>query len=275
MNPQTIPFPVSRHHHWWQDVSNLKCYVMNWVQRHTHMNWVQRHTNIPMAMMFTRYIHTKWSSIQRKMLGIMIVDIGTFNYAQGICDVLSKLYSKICFRHNNMREIYYGFECTSNCSQKTEIIKAPWPGGKKGLAVYVPSSPTEGDHTRCIWYRGMLNDINDVGFVMQIKICAEYRDWYPRPRQFFQEPGLGPMDLSPGILDKSVKAMDVPVLCTHLNLFDSIYIPIFISSVAWMWAVHFRTATVHLLDCPQSSEWGWKSENRFSTHAMHGIGAAR
>ena len=39
--------------------------------------------------------------------------------------------------------------------------------------------------------------------VIQIKICAEYRDMLPRPRLVCQEPGLRPIGRSPGVPDKS------------------------------------------------------------------------
>ena len=39
--------------------------------------------------------------------------------------------------------------------------------------------------------------------IIQIKICAEYRDMLPRPRLVCQEPGLRPIGRSPGVPDKS------------------------------------------------------------------------
>ena len=39
--------------------------------------------------------------------------------------------------------------------------------------------------------------------VIQIKICAEYRDMLPRPRLVCQEPGLRPIGRSAGVPDKS------------------------------------------------------------------------
>ena len=43
--------------------------------------------------------------------------------------------------------------------------------------------------------------------VIQIKICAEYRDMLPRPRLVCQEPGLRPIDRSPGVPDKSSRGL--------------------------------------------------------------------
>ena len=40
-------------------------------------------------------------------------------------------------------------------------------------------------------------------YIIQIKICAEYRDMLPRPRLVCQEPGLRPIGRSPGVPDKS------------------------------------------------------------------------
>ena len=46
-----------------------------------------------------------------------------------------------------------------------------------------------------------------VFFVIQIKICAEYRDMLPRPRLVCQEPGLRPIGRSPGVPDKSSRGL--------------------------------------------------------------------
>ena len=42
--------------------------------------------------------------------------------------------------------------------------------------------------------------------IIQIKICAEYRDMLPRPRLVCQEAGLRPIGRSPGVPDKSSRA---------------------------------------------------------------------
>ena len=46
-----------------------------------------------------------------------------------------------------------------------------------------------------------------IGMVIQIKICAEYRDMLPRPRLVCQEPGLRPIGRSPGVPDKSSRGL--------------------------------------------------------------------
>ena len=53
-------------------------------------------------------------------------------------------------------------------------------------------------------YINILSNIEfDANFIIQIKICAEYRDMLPRPRLVCQEPGLRPIGRSPGVPDKS------------------------------------------------------------------------
>ena len=44
-------------------------------------------------------------------------------------------------------------------------------------------------------------------FIIQSKICAEYRDVLPRPRLVCQEPGLRPIGRSPGVPDKSSRGL--------------------------------------------------------------------
>ena len=44
-------------------------------------------------------------------------------------------------------------------------------------------------------------------FIIQIKICAEYRDMLPRLRLVCQEPGLRPIGQSPGVPDKSSRGL--------------------------------------------------------------------
>ena len=49
--------------------------------------------------------------------------------------------------------------------------------------------------------------VYNVGIIIQIKICAEYRDMLPRPRLVCQEPGLRPIGRSPGVPDKSSRGL--------------------------------------------------------------------
>ena len=46
-----------------------------------------------------------------------------------------------------------------------------------------------------------------VCFIIQTKICAEYRDMLPRPRLVCQEPGLRLIGRSPGVPDKSSRGL--------------------------------------------------------------------
>ena len=53
-----------------------------------------------------------------------------------------------------------------------------------------------------VWYLTMI-----VAHVIQIEICAEYRDMQPRPSLVCQEPGLRPIGRSPGVPDKSSRSL--------------------------------------------------------------------
>ena len=82
--------------------------------------------------------------------------------------------------------------------------------------------------------------------VIQIKICAEYRDMLPRPRlDLSGAPGLRPIGLSPGSWQ------------TSLNLFYSIHFFNFQFLCGFGWEP-CRTATMHSAPCHCSllSEWG-------------------
>ena len=68
--------------------------------------------------------------------------------------------------------------------------------------------------------------------VIQIKICAEYRDMLPRPRLVCQEPGMRPIGRSPGVPDKSSRGLGSMSRYSAqiLNLFYSIHFPNFFHS---------------------------------------------
>ena len=55
---------------------------------------------------------------------------------------------------------------------------------------------------QCVSYDD-ISSVPHTTYVIQIKICAEYRDMLPRPRLVCQEPGLRSIGLSPGVADKS------------------------------------------------------------------------
>ena len=64
-----------------------------------------------------------------------------------------------------------------------------------------------------------------VFYVIQIKICSEYRDVLPRPRLVCQEPRLRSIGRSPGVPDKSSRGLGSMsrFFCTDLHLFYSIH----------------------------------------------------
>ena len=73
-------------------------------------------------------------------------------------------------------------------------------------------------------------------FVIQIKICAEYRDMLPRPRLVCQEPGLRPIGRSPGVPDKSSQGLGSMsrysaqiLICFIAYIFLIFFIPL------WVW----------------------------------------
>ena len=89
--------------------------------------------------------------------------------------------------------------------------------------------------------------------VIQIKICAEYRDMLPRPRLVCQEPGLRPIGRSPGVPDKSSRGLG------SMSRYSA---QILICFIAYIFLIFFhssvglvgncRTASVHsaLCHCP-------------------------
>ena len=107
-------------------------------------------------------------------------------------------------------------------------------------------------------------------FIIQLKICAKYRDLLPRPRLVFQEPGLRPIGWSPGVHDKSSRGLGSMSRCSSQILICFIaYIFLFLFLCGFGWELS-RTASMHsaLCYCPLSSEWGWSSDNQSSHHAL-------
>ena len=73
-------------------------------------------------------------------------------------------------------------------------------------------------------------------YIIQIKICAEYRDMLPRPRLVCQEPGLRPIGRSPGVPDKSSRRLGSMsrysaqiLICFIAYIFLIFFIPL------WVW----------------------------------------
>ena len=72
--------------------------------------------------------------------------------------------------------------------------------------------------------------------IIQIKICADYRDMLPRPRLICQEPGLRPIGRSPGVPDKSSRGLGSMsrysaqiLICFIAYIFLFFFIPL------WVW----------------------------------------
>ena len=73
-------------------------------------------------------------------------------------------------------------------------------------------------------------------YIIQIKICAKYRDMLLRPRLVCQEPGLRPIGRSPGVPDKSSRGLgSMPrysaqiLICFITYIFLIFFIPL------WVW----------------------------------------
>ena len=82
------------------------------------------------------------------------------------------------------------------------------------------------------------------GYIIQIKICAEYRDMQPRPRLVCQEPrldlsgtpGLRPIGLSPGVPDKSSRGLgSMSRYSVHILICFIAYIFLFFFIPLWVW----------------------------------------
>ena len=112
---------------------------------------------------------------------------------------------------------------------------------------------------------------NQYIFVIQIKICAEYRDMLPRPRLVCQEPGLRPTGRSPGVPDKSSRGLgSMSRYSAQIIICFIAYIFLFFSFLCGFGWELCKTASMHsaLCHCPLSSEWGWSSDNQSSQHAL-------
>ena len=78
-------------------------------------------------------------------------------------------------------------------------------------------------------------------YIIQIKICAEYRDMLPRPRLVCQEPGLRPIGGSPGVPDKSSWGLGSMsrysaqiLICFIAYIFLIFFIPLWV----WLGTLH-------------------------------------
>ena len=87
-------------------------------------------------------------------------------------------------------------------------------------------------------------------YIIQIKICAEYRDMLPRPRLVCQEPGLRPIGRNPDVPDKSSRCLGSMfryssqiLICFIAYIFD-----FFIT--LWVWLGTLQDC--HHAQCPLS-----------------------
>ena len=67
----------------------------------------------------------------------------------------------------------------------------------------------------------------------------------------------------------------VPIFCRDLNLFYSIYFPIFNSSMRWVGNLAFLDCHSALCQYPLSSVLDCSSDNQMSQHALHGLKCGR
>ena len=87
-----------------------------------------------------------------------------------------------------------------------------------------------------------------LALVIQIKICAQYRDMLPRPRLVCQEPGLRPIGRSPGVPDKSSRGLgsmsrySAQILICFIAYIFSIFISL------WVWLGTLQNC--HHAQCP-------------------------
>ena len=86
-------------------------------------------------------------------------------------------------------------------------------------------------------------------FVIQIKICAEYRDMLPRPRLVCQEPGLRPIGRSPGVPDKSSRGLgSMSRYSAQILICFIAYIFLFLLFPLWVWLGTVQDC--HHAQCP-------------------------
>ena len=114
-----------------------------------------------------------------------------------------------------------------------------------------------------------------VALVIQIKICAEYRDMLPRPRLVCQEPGLRPIGRSPGVPDKSSRGLGSMsrysaqiLICFIAYIFQFVYSSVgLVGHFAGLPLCPVPSATVH---CNQNEA----SHQTIKAPSMHCWGAA-
>ena len=109
--------------------------------------------------------------------------------------------------------------------------------------------------------------------IIQIKICAEYRDMLPRPRLGCQEPGLRPIGRSPGVPDKSSRGLGSMsrysaqiLICFIAYIFSIFNFSVgLVGNLAELPPCTVPPATVH---CYQNEAAQCSSDNQISQHAL-------
>ena len=110
-------------------------------------------------------------------------------------------------------------------------------------------------------------------YIIQIKICAEYRDMLPRPRLVCQEPGLRPIGRSPGVPDKSSRGLGSMsrysaqiLICFIAYIFSIFNFSVgLVGNLAELPPCTVPPATVH---CYQNEAAQCSSDNQISQHAL-------
>ena len=113
----------------------------------------------------------------------------------------------------------------------------------------------------------------NTAYVIQIKICAEYRDMLPRPRLVCQEPGLRPIGRSPGVPDKSSRGLGSMsrysaqiLICFIAYIFSIFNFSVgLVGNLAELPPCTVPPATVH---CYQNEAAQCSSDNQISQHAL-------
>ena len=123
------------------------------------------------------------------------------------------------------------------------------------------------------WIIFMVNCKTAVTLIIQIKICAEYRDMLPRPRLVCQEPGLRPIGRSPGVPDKSSRGLGSMsrysaqiLICFIAYIFSIFNFSVgLVGNLAELPPCTVPPATVH---CYQNEAAQCSSDNQISQHAL-------
>ena len=111
-------------------------------------------------------------------------------------------------------------------------------------------------------------------YIIQIKICAEYRDMLPRPRLVCQEPGLRPIGRSPGVPDKSSRGLGSMSRYSAQILICFIAYIFQFSISLWVWlgtlqnCHHASTVPPATVHCYQNEAAQGSSDNQISQHAL-------